>query len=32
LQIKISPDLRDEISGLSPEPPPATDRNDERAK
>ena len=32
LQIEISPDLRDKISGLSPEPPPATDRNDEREK
>ena len=32
LQIEISPDLRDKISELSPEPPPATDRNDEREK
>jgi aryl-alcohol dehydrogenase-like predicted oxidoreductase len=30
LEIELTPDLRAEISSLSPEPPPATDRNDER--
>jgi aryl-alcohol dehydrogenase-like predicted oxidoreductase len=29
-EIKMTPELRAEISALSPEPPPATDRNDER--
>jgi aryl-alcohol dehydrogenase-like predicted oxidoreductase len=28
--IEMTPELRDEISALSPEPPPATDRNEER--
>ena len=32
MHVEISPDLRDKISGLSPEPPPATDRNDDREK
>jgi aryl-alcohol dehydrogenase-like predicted oxidoreductase len=30
LEIELTPDLRAAISSLSPEPPPATDRNDER--
>ncbi|MFQ5613540.1 MAG: aldo/keto reductase [Anaerolineae bacterium] len=30
LEIDMTPELRAEISALSPEPPPATDRNDER--
>jgi len=30
LEIEITPELRAEISALSPEPPPATDRSDER--
>jgi aryl-alcohol dehydrogenase-like predicted oxidoreductase len=30
LQIDMTPELRAEISALSPEPPPATDRNEER--
>jgi len=30
LEIAITPELRAEISALSPEPPPATDRNEER--
>ena len=30
LNIKMTPELRSEISALSPEPPPATDRNEER--
>jgi len=30
LQIAMTPELRAEVSALSPEPPPATDRNDER--
>ncbi len=30
LEIKMTPELRAEISALSPEPPPATDRNEER--
>ncbi|MFQ5576582.1 MAG: aldo/keto reductase [Anaerolineae bacterium] len=30
LDIDMTPDLRAEISALSPEPPPATDRNEER--
>ena len=30
LEIEMTPELRAEISALSPEPPPATDRNDER--
>ena len=30
LEIDITPELRAEISALSPEPPPATDRNEER--
>ncbi|HXW01476.1 MAG TPA: aldo/keto reductase, partial [Anaerolineae bacterium] len=30
-EIKMTPELRAEISALSPEPPPATDRNEERA-
>ncbi len=29
-EIQITPELRAEISALSPEPPPATDRNEER--
>jgi aryl-alcohol dehydrogenase-like predicted oxidoreductase len=29
LEIDMTPELRAEISALSPEPPPATDRNDE---
>ncbi len=29
--IEMTPELRAEISALSPDPPPATDRNDERA-
>lgn len=29
-EINMTPELRAEISALSPEPPPATDRNDER--
>lgn len=31
LDIDMTPDLRAAISALSPEPPPATDRNEERA-
>jgi aryl-alcohol dehydrogenase-like predicted oxidoreductase len=31
LEIKMTDELRAEISALSPEPPPATDRNEERA-
>lgn len=31
LEIKMTPELRAEISDLSPEPPPATDRTEERA-
>jgi aryl-alcohol dehydrogenase-like predicted oxidoreductase len=31
LDIRMTDELRAEISALSPEPPPATDRNDERA-
>jgi aryl-alcohol dehydrogenase-like predicted oxidoreductase len=31
LEIDVTPELRAEISALSPEPPPATDRNDERS-
>jgi aryl-alcohol dehydrogenase-like predicted oxidoreductase len=30
IDIKMTPELRDKISSLSPEPPPATDRNEER--
>jgi aryl-alcohol dehydrogenase-like predicted oxidoreductase len=30
LEIEMTPELRAEISALSPEPPPATDRSDER--
>lgn len=30
LEIKLTPELRAEIAALSPEPPPATDRNEER--
>jgi aryl-alcohol dehydrogenase-like predicted oxidoreductase len=30
LEIQMTPELRSEISALSPEPPPATDRNEER--
>ena len=30
LEIEMTPELRAEISALSPEPPPATDRIDER--
>jgi aryl-alcohol dehydrogenase-like predicted oxidoreductase len=30
LEIDMTPDLRAEISALSPTPPPATDRNEER--
>ncbi len=30
LEIEMTPELRAEISALSPEPPPATDRNEER--
>jgi aryl-alcohol dehydrogenase-like predicted oxidoreductase len=30
MDIKMTPELRGEISALSPEPPPATDRNEER--
>jgi hypothetical protein len=30
LEIEMTPELRAEVSALSPEPPPATDRNDER--
>jgi aryl-alcohol dehydrogenase-like predicted oxidoreductase len=30
LEINLSPDLRAEISALSPEPPLATDREEER--
>ena len=29
LEVKMTPELRAEISALSPEPPPATDRNEE---
>jgi len=32
LEIDVTPELRGEISALSPEPPPATDRNDERSE
>ena len=31
LEVKMTPDLRAEISALTPEPPLATDRNEERA-
>lgn len=31
LEIELTPELRAEISALSPEPPPATDRTEERA-
>ena len=31
LEVELTPAFRAEISALSPEPPPATDRNDERA-
>jgi aryl-alcohol dehydrogenase-like predicted oxidoreductase len=30
LDIPMTPELRAEVSALSPEPPPATDRNEER--
>ena len=30
LEIAMTPELRAEISALSPEPPPATDRSEER--
>ncbi|MBE3142785.1 MAG: aldo/keto reductase, partial [Planctomycetes bacterium] len=30
LEIEMTPELRAEVSALSPEPPPATDRIDER--
>lgn len=30
IDIKMTPELRQQISSLSPEPPPATDRNEER--
>jgi aryl-alcohol dehydrogenase-like predicted oxidoreductase len=30
IDIRMTPELRDEISSFSPEPPPATDRNEER--
>jgi aryl-alcohol dehydrogenase-like predicted oxidoreductase len=30
IEIKMTPELRTEISALSPEPPPATDRSEER--
>ena len=32
LEIDMTHELRAEISSLSPEPPPATDRNDERSE
>jgi aryl-alcohol dehydrogenase-like predicted oxidoreductase len=32
VEIDMTPDLRAEIASLSPEPPPATDRNEERGK
>ncbi len=32
VEIEMSPELREEISSLSPEPPPATDRNEERTE
>ena len=32
LEIELSEELRSEISALSPEPPPATDRNEERTR
>ncbi|MGH7572702.1 MAG: aldo/keto reductase [Gemmatimonadota bacterium] len=32
LEIDMTPELRAEISALSPDPPPATDRNDERSE
>jgi aryl-alcohol dehydrogenase-like predicted oxidoreductase len=32
LEIKMTPDLRAEISALSPEPPPATDRTEEQER
>ena len=32
VEIDMTPELRAEISALSPEPPPATDRNDERSE
>jgi aryl-alcohol dehydrogenase-like predicted oxidoreductase len=32
LKIEMTPDMREEISSLSPEPPPATDRNEERTE
>jgi len=31
VEIEMTPDLRAQISALTPEPPPATDRSDERA-
>jgi len=31
LEIEMTPELRAQISALTPEPPPATDRNDEKA-
>jgi aryl-alcohol dehydrogenase-like predicted oxidoreductase len=30
IDIEMTPDLREEISAISPAPPPATDRNEER--
>jgi aryl-alcohol dehydrogenase-like predicted oxidoreductase len=30
IDIKMTPELREEISAFSPTPPPATDRNEER--
>ena len=32
VEINMTPELRAEISALSAEPPPATDRNEERSK
>ncbi len=32
LEVTMTPELRAEISALSPEPPPATDRTDERSQ
>lgn len=32
VEIEMTPELRAEISALSPEPPPATDRNEERTE
>jgi aryl-alcohol dehydrogenase-like predicted oxidoreductase len=32
LDIPMTPDLRAEVSALSPEPPPATDRNEEKSQ